>query len=77
MTVSGEGRRGRRMSHDDIAAAAKRWAVGHEDGTVDCALADLGLTGDPDATVIIRGVLARAEWDREDAHARRQAGYGS
>jgi hypothetical protein len=63
------------MSHDDIAAAAKRWVADHQDSTVEDALADLGLTGNQDATIIIRGVLARAEWDREGAHTRRQAGY--
>jgi hypothetical protein len=75
MTVSGQGRRRRRISYDDIAAAAKQWAADHQDGTVEDALADLDLTGNQDATVIIRGVLARAEWDREGTHARRQAGY--
>jgi len=64
------------MSHDDIAVAARQWAVGHDDGTLEDALADLGLDGDQDAAVIVRAVLARAAWNREGAHARQQAGYG-
>ncbi len=80
MTVTGSGEdgsrvpRGRRMSHDDIAKAAKQWAAENEDGTVQDALAALGLDG-KDAEIIIRGALARAEWDREGAHMRQQTGF--
>ena len=74
---TGEGRvpRGHRLSHDDIAAAARQWAAGHENGAAEDALAELGLEDDQDAAVIVRAVLARAAWNREGAHARQQAGY--
>jgi hypothetical protein len=69
--------RGHRLSHDDIAAAARTWAADHEDGAVEDALAALGLDdADKDAAVIVRAVLARAAWNREGAHARQQTGYG-
>ena len=52
------------MSHDDIAAAVRSWAAEHADGTEDQAVGELGLPDSKDTRVIVRGVLARAEWDR-------------